>query len=325
MARLSDTQIATLARGAGFRGDGLVLAIAVCLAESEGNTNATNNNASPPSRDRGLWQINDLYHKDVSDQCAFDPACNARAAYRISSSGTNWQPWAAYNNKSYQKYLPRARAAAGGAPAPDPTRPANRPAPAAGTVVLYSGENFTGRASVVTGQERYIATGYRFGWLNGSAPKNTRVRSIDIPPGARVTVWQKIDFKGTSRSFSQPVPDTTVLMGFTPGDGQSFISSLKIGAGAAGSIGLELGGGDLLDKLAALEQLQLEPEQDSVWRLDLGSVPVPGYGDVSIGGEIPLPGTGYAKMVAKNAAAIAVRLLIVLLGLLCIAAAARNI
>jgi peptidoglycan hydrolase-like protein with peptidoglycan-binding domain len=130
MSRLTDKQIATLARSVGFNGTGLRLAIAVCLAESAGNPHAVNTYGNkPPSRDRGLWQINDHYHPDVSDAVAFDPTGNARAAYRISSHGSNWHPWSTYNSGSYRQFLNRADAAIRAIGA--------APQPAAGTYRLH--------------------------------------------------------------------------------------------------------------------------------------------------------------------------------------------
>ncbi|MFI9363319.1 hypothetical protein ACIG5E_20025 [Kitasatospora sp. NPDC053057] len=98
---------------AGFRGDALVTAIAVGMAESSCDPLASNvQNNTPPSRDRGLWEINDYWHPEVSDACAFDAQCNANAAYRISNGGTNWQPWSTYNQGAHQRYLSAAQAAA---------------------------------------------------------------------------------------------------------------------------------------------------------------------------------------------------------------------
>jgi Lysozyme like domain/Repeat of unknown function (DUF346) len=101
---------------AGFSGDRLVTAVAVALAESGCNPSARGVN--PPtsgcpngSVDRGLWQINNCYHAEVSDACAYDAQCNANAAYRISSGGTNWTPWSTYNSGAYLSYLAQAQAA----------------------------------------------------------------------------------------------------------------------------------------------------------------------------------------------------------------------
>jgi Lysozyme like domain len=107
---------AEVARNAGFSGDPLVTAIAVAMAESSCDPDATNTNgptAGCPngSVDRGLWQINSCYHSEVSAACAFDPQCNADAAYRISSGGSDWTQWSTYNSGAYRQYLDDAAAA----------------------------------------------------------------------------------------------------------------------------------------------------------------------------------------------------------------------
>ena len=107
---LTAAQVAQFSYNAGFRGDGLVNAIAIAYAESSFRTDAVNVNTDG-SRDRGLWQINTV-HKNVTDTCAFTPACAADAAYVISNSGTNWHPWSTLNGDRYNGYLPAARAAA---------------------------------------------------------------------------------------------------------------------------------------------------------------------------------------------------------------------
>lgn len=66
----------------------------------------------PGSRDRGLWAINDEWHPEVSDECAFDPACSTDEAWRLSAQGTGWTAWNTFTNKAYEKYLPLARVAA---------------------------------------------------------------------------------------------------------------------------------------------------------------------------------------------------------------------
>ncbi len=97
MTVLSPAQIAGHAHRAGFRGKGLVNAVAVALAESGGNPQAVNVNTDRyRSRDRGLWQINSHWHPEVSDAQAFNPASAAAAAYRISQHGTTWKQWATW-------------------------------------------------------------------------------------------------------------------------------------------------------------------------------------------------------------------------------------
>jgi hypothetical protein len=98
---------------AGFpQGQPLVLAVAIGLAESGCNPAATHRNSGPScSVDRGLWQINGCSHPEVSVSCAFQASCNARAAYRISSSGTNFRPWATYGSGQYRRFMASAQAA----------------------------------------------------------------------------------------------------------------------------------------------------------------------------------------------------------------------
>ncbi|MFI9450804.1 FG-GAP-like repeat-containing protein [Amycolatopsis sp. NPDC052450] len=107
----------TVGRNAGFTGENFVTAVAVAMAESRCDPLARGVNEG--SVDRGLWQINDFYHPEVSDACAYDAQCNANAAYRISESGNDWTQWATYNSGSYRQFLDEARAAIG-APSPAP-------------------------------------------------------------------------------------------------------------------------------------------------------------------------------------------------------------
>jgi len=101
---------AHVGHNAGFPNDRLVTAVAVALAESRCNPDATGTNTDG-SRDRGLWQINSRWHPEVSDACAYDAQCNANEAYRISSQGTSWTPWTTYNSGAYTSWLDEARAA----------------------------------------------------------------------------------------------------------------------------------------------------------------------------------------------------------------------
>jgi hypothetical protein len=109
---------ASVASRAGFSGDRLVTAVAVGMGESSCRPDAQNSNGPTKgcpngSVDRGLWQINSCWHPSVSKSCAYDAQCNANAAYRISTKGTNFKPWAAYTNGSYRNHLEAARAAVG--------------------------------------------------------------------------------------------------------------------------------------------------------------------------------------------------------------------
>jgi hypothetical protein len=107
---------AAVAYDAGFRGEPLVTAVAVGMAESHCNplargVNGPTSGCPSGSYDRGLWQINSCYSPEVSDACAYDAACNARVAYRMSSGGTSWKPWSSYNNGRHLSFMAEARAA----------------------------------------------------------------------------------------------------------------------------------------------------------------------------------------------------------------------
>ncbi|HEV2377087.1 MAG TPA: ricin-type beta-trefoil lectin domain protein [Streptosporangiaceae bacterium] len=84
----------------------IVVAVAVGLAESSCNPSASASN--PPtsgcpngSTDRGLWQINNCYHAEVSNACAYQAQCNADAAFNISGHGYNWSQWSTYSSGAF--------------------------------------------------------------------------------------------------------------------------------------------------------------------------------------------------------------------------------
>jgi hypothetical protein len=116
---LTPAQIAQYAHQAGFRGQGLTIAVAVAMAESSGNPKA--HNAKPPDNSYGLWQINmlgsmgparrDQFDLKSNDQL-FRPDANAKAAFAISNGGSNWSPWSTYTNGMYKSHLDAARRAA---------------------------------------------------------------------------------------------------------------------------------------------------------------------------------------------------------------------
>jgi hypothetical protein len=113
---LSAYQVAQYAYNAGFRDlgndRGIITAVAIAGAESSFRTDAINyNNDTYSSVDRGLWQINSYWHREVSPTCAFDPACSASQVYRISVQGTRWTEWNSYLSGTYVQWLPIARSA----------------------------------------------------------------------------------------------------------------------------------------------------------------------------------------------------------------------
>lgn len=108
------TDIPGILYQAGFRGTGLINAMAVAIAEAgyTGQDNSTGNSPAG-SVDRGLFQINSYWHSEVSNACAADPLCNAEAAFRISSGGTNWSSWSTWQKGIAQQYVSQATALLG--------------------------------------------------------------------------------------------------------------------------------------------------------------------------------------------------------------------
>lgn len=95
MTTLTIGQAKMFAALAGFSGNSLNRIVAIGLCESGLQTDRR---GIQDPRDRGWLQINSFWHPEVSDACAFDPACAAREAYRISSQGTNFNQWTTFQN-----------------------------------------------------------------------------------------------------------------------------------------------------------------------------------------------------------------------------------
>ena len=122
---LTDRQIVTVCAGAGFanvpsqfQNAGLTWAVAIVLAESGGDPLATNTIGNSAGTDRGLFQINSVYHSEYSDAVCFSATGNAGAAFVISSQGQNFGPWSSFHNGQAGAQFARATAAvaAGGEP-----------------------------------------------------------------------------------------------------------------------------------------------------------------------------------------------------------------
>lgn len=112
MPTLLGVQVAQVARDVGLSGDTLVLALAIARAESSWRSDV--HNSTPPDDSYGLWQINRNAHPQYSPEFLITPEGNAQAMYAISSGGTNWRPWATFNNREYRNHLEPARTAAAG-------------------------------------------------------------------------------------------------------------------------------------------------------------------------------------------------------------------
>ncbi len=145
MAKLTAQQIAGAAKAAGFPDNELATATAVALAESGGETTATNRNTNG-SVDYGLWQINTVHGSLLSQGDKFNPTDNAKMAYTVwNGAGRKWSPWSAYNNQRYRTFLPTASLAAAAPTAvsasvdiPNPTPGGAAMAAAGGTADILS-------------------------------------------------------------------------------------------------------------------------------------------------------------------------------------------
>lgn len=111
MTTLSRDQIATYAKGAGFTGGDVDIAVAVAMAESGGDPHS--HNSTPPDDSYGLWQINMLgslgparrkeFGLQNNDEL-FDPVINARAANTIYKR-SGWKAWTTYTSGKYKTFL----------------------------------------------------------------------------------------------------------------------------------------------------------------------------------------------------------------------------
>lgn len=90
--------MAALCYRQGWRGQDLLYAVRIVLGESGGCPGATNRNKDKrKTLDRGLWQFNDYWHREVSDADAFDPYRSTAHAWRVwRAQGRSFSPsWGA--------------------------------------------------------------------------------------------------------------------------------------------------------------------------------------------------------------------------------------
>lgn len=114
--KLTASQIADLARNAGFSGADLATAVAVALAESGGNVyayNAETQAGTPQSKGSyGLWQIYRQAHPEFDAWDLNDPQQNAKAAFAVyRSAGNSFHPWSTFKNGKYSAHLTVAQGA----------------------------------------------------------------------------------------------------------------------------------------------------------------------------------------------------------------------
>lgn len=91
------------------------IAVAVCLAESSGETDVmarSTSGAHLGQRAHGLWQISNKFHPEKLTEGDWrDPYDNGRMAYNVwLAAGKSFKPWAVFNGATpaYQQYLPDA-------------------------------------------------------------------------------------------------------------------------------------------------------------------------------------------------------------------------
>jgi hypothetical protein len=125
--RLNPSQIAQVAaQNTGWRGDDLVKAVAVAMAESGGNPTVAGdvNLSTPGEKSIGLWQINFRPQRDANNairdpQRNANPVTNAQNAYKIYQQ-QGWRAWSVThgtpqtNSNHYSRFLPEARRAVQG-------------------------------------------------------------------------------------------------------------------------------------------------------------------------------------------------------------------
>jgi hypothetical protein len=75
-----------------------VIAVAIALAESGGNTEAVGGPNSNGTYDYGLWQINSIHNPP--ERVKTSAASNWLFAWRIAGFGLDWSPWSSYKSQN---------------------------------------------------------------------------------------------------------------------------------------------------------------------------------------------------------------------------------
>lgn len=119
--KLTTDEALALCRKVGFTRERLITAVCVMKAESGGFVEAYNINVKlgadgevvSKSEDRGLFQINSLHddRPSTSPERMFSAIPNAKFAFKLSSSGTDFTPWFAFVNRKHEQFEPEVRAA----------------------------------------------------------------------------------------------------------------------------------------------------------------------------------------------------------------------
>lgn len=105
-------EIASFAFDAGFRLNRLIMAVTIALAESAGYAHARHMYFNAAGEivytDRGMWQLHSYWHREVTDECAYNPSCAAKEVYRITNGGREWGQWASFTSDVYKNYRLKA-------------------------------------------------------------------------------------------------------------------------------------------------------------------------------------------------------------------------
>lgn len=173
---LKPEQIALCASKAGFTGTNLVIAVAIALAESNGNALAIGDAQLDPYRSYGLWQINSHAHPNLIGLPAnpskwYDPFVNAKFAWKVSNGGSNWKPWSVYIHGTYNSRLTAAKAGVdllfnGTVVSPNIIPPTTSTYPNKVNIRLtkpYMRDGVNGITGIKTAQTRLVKKGYSVG------------------------------------------------------------------------------------------------------------------------------------------------------------------
>lgn len=91
----------------------LIRSIAVMNAESARWTKAWHANRAEDgtisSTDRGIWQINDKAHPNLTIGQMYDATYAASYAAQLSNWGADMTPWYAFTTGSYERYVAKVR------------------------------------------------------------------------------------------------------------------------------------------------------------------------------------------------------------------------
>ena len=117
MSQLTIEQVAQVAWEAGFRGEDLVLAVAIAQGESGLRASAVGDESLVTGTwgpSIGLFQVRTLRDQEGTGgprdiQQLADARFNARAAFEISNGGTDFTPWSVYNHDRYVPFIDDVR------------------------------------------------------------------------------------------------------------------------------------------------------------------------------------------------------------------------